>query len=185
MTELQEYLDEEFEPAEERREAWSIQNDSTADWALRKIREDERILAGHEETAQREIERVNEWIERMRHKAASDTAYLRGALESYMRGVNDVDPKRKSLALPNGSLQLRKDLAKWNWPETGEEYSALLSYATEHKLTRVRVELDKAGIKKACCITDAGQVVDANGEIVPGIIVEESQWLGFSLKTEG
>ena len=77
--------------------------------------------------------------------------------------------KKKSVSLPSGKFGFRKQPAKIEHDDV-----TLLVYAkaSNPEYVNVKESLDWAGLKKSCSV-DGTRMVDANGEILPGVTVTE------------
>lgn len=156
-------MHEEMTAAEE----WVIDDDSKAEWALRKILEayDERdrLLA----LVQSERDRLDKQEQSIQEKCRSDTAHLEALLREYMGSVKTRDTAaQSSYKLLSGTLVYKKpktDIAQ------GEELLAWLE-KNRPELVRVKKEAAWSDVKKAVSETEDGVFVLADsGEVVEGI----------------
>lgn len=174
MNNLQEFLDEK----EGINEAFEVVNDSQANWALRKIKEHQQEIKWNQEMAQYEIEKIEEWEEQVNQPLTRSIDYFQGLLAQYAMAKKEADPEFKSLKLPNGNLQFRKQQPKWNYDNKKVVESLKQLGMTDY--IRVKEEPAKSDIKKV--LTVAGdKVVNENGEVVEGIEIEERDE-SFSVK---
>lgn len=126
------------------------------------------------EAVQREADawhaKVNVWlaakISSIDNANASDEAKLQVYAEDRLK-----NSKRKSVSLPSGKFGFRK-----GQPKIEHQDDVLLQYAKEanQKYVKVKESLDWSGLKKSCTI-DGTRMVDANGEILPGVTVMEQE----------
>lgn len=174
MNSLQEFLDEK----EGINEAFEVVNESEANWALRKIKEKQQEIDKNNQLAQSEIDKIEQWESQVRNTLQNDIDYFQGLLAKYAMALKENDPKFKSLKLPNGNLQFRKQQPKWHYDD-----KELVSSLKELGMTdyiKTEEKPVKKDIKQA--LTVAGnKVVNENGEIVEGIEIEE-RGESFSVK---
>lgn len=142
---------------------WRIENDSQADWAVRKIREAEQTVEKWEEFYAQKIAEIKAQTER-------DTANLRAALEIYFNGqMHKVTKTQESYSLPSGKLVLKKQQ-----PEFSLDEEKLLPWVKANcpELVKVKESTNWAELKKRVAV-DGANVVTADAEIVPGITVTD------------
>lgn len=176
------YLDEQVE-ANEQQETFQIDNDSNADWACRKIAQAQARMDERKAFVQAEIERLAAWQEEQDARDQATIDYMTSLLQPYFATLQESGAlgKRKSYKLPHGTLQVRKAGPKWRRDE-----AALLEWAKEQGLVRVKESPDWAGISKR--LVPSGEyagaaAVDAEtGEVVPGVQLEEPGGDIFSVK---
>jgi hypothetical protein len=164
-------LDEYMEHSENK-PIFSINDKEQAIWALRKIAIIERVRKEAREAAQAEIKRIQDWLADEEKRADQDRAYLDELLEQYHRAVLKDNPKLKTIKLPHGELQIRKQQ-----PEYLKEDSALAVYVKTNRpelLIPQEPKVDWSTLKKSLQATDDGRAVDTEtGEIVPGVSITE------------
>ena len=146
---------------EQQQEAFTIDNDQKADWALRKIAE-----------ADAELARMQDWykqqLEAAQQRHDDRVAFFTGLLVEYFGKVPVKDTKTtQKYALPSGELVLTKE--KQDFKAT--DPAILLGWCQENDPTLVAVELKPAWaeIKKRLTTTDAGIVDTETGLIVEGV----------------
>lgn len=175
--ELQEYLDQE----EQVKEGFKIEDDQSANWALRKIKSLKQQMQQNLNLAEAEIERIAEWEKQENGKIEQSIDYFQGLLAKYAMQKREEDPRFKTLSLPHGKIGFRKKQSKWIYND-----DQLLDTLTKHNLNdyiKVKYQPDKAQIKKAFEVVD-GKVVDVDtGVIIEGITVEE-QGEDFNVKVD-
>lgn len=165
------------------REAWSINDDNAANWALRRIKQIERSIAKRKEFVDREIASLKAWLEEENERDIRDIQFFTSHLEAYFRRLQNEGTlgKRKSYTLPNGTLQMRAAQPKFE-----RDDSRLLEWAVatgDDTLIKTKVEPAWGEIRKKLRVLDNGVVVHAEtGEVVPGVtaVVEGDV---FSVKT--
>jgi phage host-nuclease inhibitor protein Gam len=137
-----------------------------ADWRLRKLArvraERARIVEAFSEEVVRLMNRRDELLAPL----DNEIAYWSEPLARLHERLLEADPKRKTIALPNGVLKARKIPATFEYPDE----AAFVEWATDeglHDWVRVKVTADKVRVKKDL-IETRGVNADT-GEIVPGL----------------
>lgn len=124
------------------------------------------------EVAEAQIEQVRQWLE---HRLASHDraeAWHLDQLRSYHRAILASDPKRKTIALPNGTLKAR---AGQPAIEVTDE-AAVVAWAIQNErtaLVRVKTELDRKALRES---------VVKDGEAIPGVTVSPAD-VGYTVDT--
>lgn len=173
--ELNEYLDQE----EQVNEGFKVNDDQTANWALRKIKQYQDKQKSNNELAQAEIEKIESWNKQENEKAQQSIDYFQSLLAHYAMKKREEDPKFKSQKLPHGYIGFRKKQPKWNYQD-----DVLLETLKKNQLTdfiKVKEQLDKASIKKAFEVVDGKVINPDTGEVIEGVSVEE-QGEDFTVK---
>ena len=75
---------------------------------MRRIATLEKDFREEEEAGIKEIDLINAWLEKQKERYEKDTEYLRYQLEQYHRKQLENNPSLKTIRLPHGELQLRK-----------------------------------------------------------------------------
>lgn len=123
-----------------------IDDEDKANWALRKLARLEADRAAAEEQARLERERIAVWLESQTAKLDREASFFKGLLEQFHRNQLNVDPAKKTIQLPAGTLKARKA------PDKVEVLDGFITWATMNDrkdLLRVKVDPDKAAIKDA------------------------------------
>lgn len=159
-------------PEEAERKGFSINDDATADWALRKIKEAreeyERLtLIGCEQIAE-----INLKMKHLEEVAERKTAFLKGCLAEYFKTVpHKTNKTQESYKLLNGSLVMKLDSQKMV-----KDDAELVEYFRQNNMTEYIKTEEKpiwAEFKKNLAIVD-GKVVDTTtGEVVDVVKVED------------
>lgn len=159
--------------AQDDTQRFTIRDDNAAEWALKKIRTEDERYARLRAVCEAQVEFYTRKIAEYDRQLERRTGYLQSLLEGYF---SEVDHKRtktqESYELPSGKLVLKHQrpkvtrddelLADWcmmNGHEAEVEYVTKINWADlKGKLTET-----------------ATGYVDENGEIVPGITLEERE----------
>lgn len=149
-------------------EGFRVENDQQAEWCLRKIRE-----------AKAEKERWLEHYKAASKKAEEDAertiAFFSGKLEEYFYQVPHKDTKtQSSYTLPGGKLVRKAQLPKFS-TDNAElipwlKDNFMFDYVKEETVESV----NWAELKKTVTVTPDGlHVMNEDGEIIPGVTVEQ------------
>lgn len=141
---------------------FTVKDDSTAQWCMKKIREveaDRDMWKAHYEA---QMEKVN--------KAADESvAYFTAKLEEYFANVPHKATKtQESYTLPGGKL-----IRKKQQPEYKTDDEKLVPWLEQNfmgQLVKVKKTADWAALKKVVKVSGNGVVTD-EGEVVPGVTV--------------
>lgn len=181
--EAPEEIPEESEAQEQLRQRYQITNDGAANWALRKLAQIRRRMAENERLAEMEKLRIDAWLRGEKEKLGRDEAFFLGLLREYHQNILTEDPRRKTIKLPAGQMQMRAQA-----PEFKRDDEKLLGWLKASNLTEFIkvVESPNWGeLKKRVVVADDGTVVDSiTGEVVQGVIAESRPYT-FTVKTEG
>lgn len=150
----------------EAEELFAIDDDSKADWAVRKIAEHRAEIDRWQAHYTRQMERV-----RVTEQASID--YLTRLLQDYFRTLPHKTTKtEESYKLPSGKVYMKAQQPKYTRNE--EELTA---WAKENRpelvKTTVTETTDWNTLKKATTTLEDGTVVDSlTGELIPGVTAE-------------
>jgi phage host-nuclease inhibitor protein Gam len=144
-----------------------VDDDDKANWALRKLAKTRAAIEEIDEAAVREQERISQWRVTETTKLIRQAQFFEGLLGEFHRLRLSVDPKAKTVNLPAGKLKSRAGSDVWEFDtEKFIEWAA-----TQERFIRTKVEIDRAGAKKALK-PKGGKVIDPEtGEVVPGVDV--------------
>lgn len=167
---MDEKYEEEFE--KDIAETFIIDNDSKAEWAIKKIKEaqdeHDRILALITEEEQKLALRKDQ----IAKKLESDTSYLKYLLNNYMQTVTCKESKtQKTYQLLSGKL-----VYKYGGTEWVKDDDAMLAWAKKDmpELVKVKESVDWAALKKTISVTDNGEVItETTGEVLDFIHPEK------------
>lgn len=163
-------LDQDQEEAEEQTQAFVIDDDKKASWALKKY----KLLEIEEERKKNlvkdEIDRLKLWLETEQGKIDKKKGYLEQMLGGYLMELRKNDPKAK-VDTPYGTVSTRKNPDKWIYEDVA--VIKFLHDAEMEEFIRVKEEVDKTPLKKALKVVDGKAYTEA-GEEVQGISVESA-----------
>lgn len=160
-------------PEEREREGWHVTDLAGAEWAVRKVAHIDRELAEREKLAREEIERINTWLNAERKRLLTEREYFVSKLAEFHSVVIKEDPKRKTIKLPHGELQIRKQQ-----PEYVRDDLKLLDWvlANRPEFVEQRPFLLWADLKAKTAVVSSDplhpKLVDQEtGEVVQGVTV--------------
>lgn len=149
-------------------ESFIVDNDNTADWALRKIRDEEKERDRLISIAEDQIRELNAEIGKLRDKCEDKTKFLKGHLALYFSTVPHKETKtQESYKLLNGSLVMKKPSIK-----IIHDDDKLLEYLDANdgaEYIKTKRSVDWVEFKKSLSVTEEGKVIDKD----LGIIMEE------------
>ena len=180
MSEIYE-LEEVLEQPEDSHKDFSINDDVTADWALRKIAEERKELERLKGIAEQQIEELDMKIKHLEEVAERKTSFLKGCLAEYFQTAPHKSTKtQEAYKLLSGSLVVK--LPKQTMVKNDSE---LLDYFHKNDMQEYIKTEEKpawADFKANLSIMD-GKVVDTiTGEVVDAVRVEETPGV-FDVKT--
>ena len=159
----------------ENEERFVIDNDSKANWALRKVRhmkkkqeKNEKLAEEQIEKIQKEIDEIEHWLEKENEKIQNNIDFMKSKLKYYAMELKDENPDLKTHSLPFGALKFRKKRPKWNYDD-----DKLLEF-TENNLeeaVKVKKKVDKRKLKKKAEVVGNKAVLKDTGEIIEGVSV--------------
>ena len=151
---------------QERPEGFVIDSDAKAGWAVKKI-------AAKRAERDEMIAWYKAQIKKAEEEAENETAYLEKMLFDYFHTVPHKTTKTQdSYTFPGGKLIL-----KTQNPDYKREDSTVIEWLKKNNMTgfvKVEEKLDWDGLKKVTDVFE-GSVVTEDGEIVPGITVENRE----------
>ena len=157
---------DDFEIIEEpTREAFVISDDSKADWAMRKLASLRRKQADNKAIFDKEVQRVTEWLEKVNRDIERDAEWFESNLKPY--ALTQRYGGRKSVVLPHGTIKTTGGRPKIEV----ENETEFLAWAevSQPELIRIKKEIDKKVLNTL--LTDSGDVISTQGEIVPSVRV--------------
>lgn len=176
MNQLQEQQLHEINKMEqEERGGFIIDDLSGLTWTMRKMRALQAKIKEVQDIATAEIAPIEGWAKQETKQYQEDMDFFAHKISEYHRLVLAEDPRAKSIKTPYG---VAKSTASKAAPEKVDE-TALIAYAKENDVPVVEVvtteKLKWAELKKTLKVVErAGEqvVIDADGQIVPGVVVK-------------
>ena len=177
-------FNEEYVENEEKE--FRIDSPELANWAIKKVKEEQDRLKDYEVAIQSEIDRLKGKLEYEKTKSNNSTSWLRHKLNEYL-DLDTVKPKKTktkmSIELPYGKIvrqlpklvmvstygekTLRKDKKLLEWVKSNE------STSNKYLITETTELVNWSELKKSLTIKD-GMIVTDDGEIVECLnIIEE------------
>ena len=152
-------------------DAFHIDNDNKADWAVR------QILKGRAETerlkaiADAEIAELNEKKKALQERQETRENHFKALLHAYFETVEKTTTKTQaSYKLLNGKLVLKKQQ-----PEYLRDEAALVGWAKQAApaFVQVKESVNWAELKKVTTVKGGKVILSETGEVVQGIIARE------------
>ena len=151
----------------EEKEKFEVNSLSSADWALRKIKELEADIKRNNDFAEAEKIRLDQWLEPENHKYQESIEYFNGLLSHYLQELRKDNHKAK-ISTPHGTVSTRKNPKQWIY---SDDVLAELEEKKMFEFIRIKKEVDKKELKKVLSATDDGIVVNSDGEVIKGVTV--------------
>ncbi|WP_049773828.1 host-nuclease inhibitor Gam family protein [Halanaerobium hydrogeniformans] len=127
---------------QEKNEGFVVDNDNKAIWCLRKIRHFKSKQQKNKELAQKQIEeiekeirKVEEWLEGENSKLDNSIEFMKTKLFAYAQTLKEDNPELKTHKLPFGQLQFRKKRPKWKY-----DNDKLLEFAEKSLKDTVKIK---------------------------------------------
>ena len=157
---------DDFEIIEEpAREPFIVDDDSKADWAMRKLASIRRKQADNKAIFDKEIQRVTEWLEKVNTALERDAEWFEANLKPY--ALLQRSEGRKSVVLPHGTIKTTAGRVKFDI-ENEEQFIAWAETSAP-ELVRIKKEIDKKALGALNQSED--KVISTQGEIVPSVKV--------------
>ena len=157
---------DDFEIIEEpAREPFKVDDDSKADWAMRKLASIRRKQSDNKVIFDREVLRVAEWLEKVNTDLERDAEWFESNLRPY--ALTERFKDRKSIVLPHGTIKTVAGRVKFDI----EDESKFIQWAEVNApdLVRIKKEIDKKALGALNQSED--KVISTQGEIVPAVKV--------------
>ena len=152
---------------EEEKEKFEVNSLSSADWAIRKIKELEANIKQNNDFAEAEKIRLEQWLESENRKYQESIEYFNSLLSRYLQELRKDNPKAK-ISTPHGTVSTRKNQKQWTY---SDDVLAELEEKEMFEFIRIKKEVDKKELKKVLSATDDGIVVNSDGEVIKGVTV--------------
>jgi hypothetical protein len=161
--ELEEF--EEIPP--EVKERFKIDCLDKANWAIRKLKAFNAHQKEIDILATNEIERIKTWQEKEQKNTDSSSEFFKFLLTEYLYKCRETDKKFK-ISTPYGKVSTKKQQSKWEFIDK----ELLMKWLVDNNENLIRTKEEPALdlIKKEFRILGT-EVIDSNGEIVPGIFI--------------
>lgn len=176
IAQIEENSEKEIE--EKRKEYFEVTDESSADWVLQKINENNRqkaeihyrAEAKKDELRHQWLDPIDEWEEKESKKIDDSNGYLTMLLENYMQNELAKNPKFK-LSSPFGKLSTRK-YHKFTWPK---DTDALIKQYQDTDAVTTKYVLNKTNLKKHLAVEN-GKVIDKDtGELLDSVHYNEGE----------
>lgn len=161
--------DFEVENQESVQEAFVVDSDSKADWAMRKLRSIRKKQAENKAIFDAEIKRLAEWLDLVNTALERDALWFESNLTPY--ALLQRSEGRKSIVLPHGTIKTTAGRAKIEL-ENEDEFKAWAEKNLPEVL-RHKIEIDKKELN--ALLTEDNQVISTQGEIIPLVKVVPAQ----------
>lgn len=148
---------------------------SSADWVMRKIKENKDRSGEIIDYAKEEIQRLQQFIKKEEARRDNNVAYLEHLLENYLLQRREEDPNFK-LKTVTGTASTRKSTS---WKYDDEKLIDFLKKNDMTEFIRVKEEVNKTDFKKAVLVTDSAVVVPETGEVIDGVEVTQEEKLSI------
>lgn len=153
---------------EQQREVWKIENDSSADWALDKIRETQAEYKRFEMVVSNKIAQLQAALQTEKERMENEVNFFQGKLCKYFETVPRKKTKTQEVyKLPSGRL-----VKKYKAPKIVRDDAKLVEWLEANsmdELVKIEKKPDWATLKK--CTEVAGEKVinKATGEVIDGV----------------
>lgn len=173
------YISDEYEEivniegSDDTKETFQVNSLETANWAFRKLAALNSIKNEKAELADREIERINSWLEKENKNIDNSIAYFEGLLRDYYIQERDKDDKFR-LSTPYGKVTSRKS--------RGYEYNEelLLNELKDTEYIITKESIDKNLLKSEITVLEDGRVVTNDGVVLEGLTVTDK--ISYTIK---
>lgn len=152
-------------------ESWKVEDEASANWALRKIKEHENEIKRINDFAEQEISKIESWANKEVDQHKRDIDFFQSKLAEYAMDLREKDNKFKTLKLPNGRVRFRKRQPQWKYDDKTLIQSLKQAGMTDY--IKVEEKPVKSDIKKVLEVIDGKTINPETGEVVEGIEVIE------------
>lgn len=155
-------------------EAWKITNDSAADWAVRKIKEEQDEYARLNALAHDQISEINMKIEAAEKRMQNKTSYLKSKLAEYFGTVPHRETKTQAkYRLLSGELVFTKE--KQTFEKDDETLLAYLKESGNKEFVKTEEKPIWGEFKKLLTIVDGKAVNSETGEVIDCIRISTKE----------
>lgn len=177
---MEDYMDFNWdaEPeAEAAREAFVVDDDHKADWALREIRKQRAETQRLNNVRQSQIDELKAAMAREEARCEKATMYLESLLKGYFDSVPHKATKtQQTYALPSGRLVLKMPAQKLDHDDA--RIAAWFAAQDAELRRRYVADVPKvqwAELKKNLTVTGNGVFLNDTGEEIPGVVATMSE----------
>lgn len=154
-------------------EEFNITDDKTADWAVRKIAEEEAEYERIKTLACEQIDEITKKVETAKKRFENSTEYLRGKLAEYFRSVpHKVTKTTEKYALLSGTLTLKKAVKKLK--HDAEKLTEWLAANGYTDFIKIEQSPRWGDFKKLLDCSGEVAMIAETGEVVEGVILEDA-----------
>ena len=162
--------------SEQEREVFRIDGIETLTWAFKKLASITSELEDKSNVAKYEKEQIDNWLKKVSEPLEHSKKFFEAKIKEYHEQILLENPKQKSISTPFGKIKSTRSAAQ----PSQENKDELLQYVTlnDPDLLKIERSVKWADLKKKLSIveTDDGLIIiDDNGQIVPGLKVEEEK----------
>ncbi|QTY16912.1 host-nuclease inhibitor Gam family protein [Virgibacillus pantothenticus] len=150
-----------------------IDDDSKADWALRKIKLAQAKKEELSNFVQSEMDKLEAYQAQEQKKLDDDIDRLQGMLSTYALQKRENDPKFKSQSLPNGRIRFVKQQPKYHYED--DMLLESLKKLERSDLIKVKEAPNKEALKKEFIPHDGKLIDPETGEVLEGVTIEERE----------
>lgn len=148
---------------------FTIENDRSADWAIKTIAEAEAERDRLIDLANEQINELKERINELKEKCDRDTAYLKSCLYEYFVKVPHKNTKtQETYKLLSGSLVFKKPSQK-----ISHDDEKLIEYLDGTEFVETKKSLNWSEYKKVLTISYGEVINSETGEIIEACSVED------------
>ena len=166
-------MNEILKMAEEKtgQEGWKVTDDSAAEWALVKLREEENESKRIVDQCQAQIDFYQSRIQQEQERLSHSSGFLKAQLLEYFATVPHKKTKtQETYRLPSGNLKLKYGKLQYRHDD-----KALLKFLQDRDMTDYikTTQAPKWGDIRKTLVPAGDKAVNSDGEIVEGVTVEQ------------
>lgn len=150
-----------YDEAEDTVDAWQVQDEAGAEWAIRKIAAAQLRIDNVRKLAESERARLAHWEATTTQPDQTTIDALTEKLTAWHARILEADAERKTIKLPHGTLSARKQPQAWEWDEATYMDWALVK--APDTIKQPDPCIDKTAAKKY-----AQELLETTGEVPPG-----------------
>ena len=161
-----------------------VQDDDTAQRLLRSLARNTRERDRIRRNAAAEIDRIQAKAIADEHPLTEKIGWLENELAGYLRRLRESDPKLKTYKLPGGNLTVRAGRSR----TIVNDGPAFVEWALSAAPAALKIEplVSVLTPSHGFVRTDDGPIVNADGEVVPGVeVVTGDESYGVTLNADG